>query len=99
MASMDSGQNAELLDMTRRFRIGLILSLPVVLLEMGGHLVPALHLLMPMQLSIWIQLLLATPVVLWAGWPFFIRGWASGAIRGLLDLAPRTARRLLENGE
>jgi Cu+-exporting ATPase len=56
--------------MTRRFWIGLALALPVFILEMGGHLFPALHHLVPMKLSIWIQFALATPVVLWAGWPF-----------------------------
>ena len=82
-AGMDSGPNAELVDMARRFRIGLVLAFPVMVLEMGGHLVPALHHLVPMQLSIWIQLVLATPVVLWAGWPFFARGWASLQSRNL----------------
>lgn len=74
-AAPEAGPSAELIDMSRRFRIGLTLSLPVLLLEMGGHLFPALHHLVPMRLSIWIQLLLATPVVLWAGFPFFQRGW------------------------
>ena len=70
--------NHELTDMTRRFRIGLVLALPVFLLEMGSH-VPALGLdrLVPMQVSLWMQFALSTPVVLWAGWPFFQRGWAS----------------------
>jgi len=82
-ASLDSGPSAELLDMTRRLRIGLVLALPVLVLEMGGHLFPTLHHLVPMRLSIWIQLVLATPVVLWAGWPFFMRGWASLKSRNL----------------
>ena len=77
MATADSGPSAELIDMNRRFRIGLVLALPVLVLEMGGHIVPALHHLVPVRLSIWIQLFLATPAVLWAGWPFFVRGWAS----------------------
>jgi len=171
MPDADAGPSAELLDMQRRFHIGLALALPVFLLEMGGHLVPALHHLVPPRLSVWIQFLLATPVVLWAGWPFLVRGWTSirtrhlnmftliamgtgvawsysvvatiapsifpaafraadggiavyfeaaavitvlvllgqvlelrarertsGAIRALLDLAPRTARRLLDDG-
>jgi len=83
MAGTDSGQNAELRDMTRRFWFGLVLAIPVVLLEMGGHIVPAVRQIVPMQLSIWIQLVLATPVVLWAGWPFFARGWASVRNRSL----------------
>ena len=75
--SLDHGPSPELADMTRRFWIGLVLALPVFLLEMGGHLFPAIHHLVPMRVSTWIQLVLATPVVLWAGWPFFERGWAS----------------------
>ncbi len=70
--------NHELADMSRRFWIGLVLTLPVFILEMGSH-IPALGLrgLVPEQTSIWIQFALSTPVVLWAGWPFFQRGWAS----------------------
>ncbi len=74
--------NPELADMTRRFWLGLALALPVVVLEMGGHLA-GLHGLIPPRLSAWLQLVLATPVVLWAGWPFFIRGWASVLARSL----------------
>ncbi len=171
--SLDQGPNAELLDMTRRFWIGLALTVPVFILEMGSH-IPGLglHDLVPPGISIWIQFALSTPVVLWAGLPFFQRGWASilnrslnmfslialgtgaaylyslfatfapglfpagfrgmggtvsvyyeaaavivvlvllgqvlelrareqtgGAIRALLNLAPKTARRLKENGE
>ena len=73
--------NPELIDMTRRFWIGLILTLPVFMLEMGGHLLN-FHILPP-ALSNWAQLALATPVVLWAGWPFFQRGWASVVTRNL----------------
>jgi Cu+-exporting ATPase len=70
--------NHELADMSRRFWIGLLLTLPVFILEMGGH-IPALGLpdLVPPRISIWIQFVLATPVVLWAGLPFFQRGLAS----------------------
>ncbi|MCG2842115.1 heavy metal translocating P-type ATPase [Sandaracinobacter sp. RS1-74] len=74
--SPDDGPNPELLDMTRRFRIALVLTLPVFLLEMGGHLFDFTHIIGG-RLSGWIQFVLATPVVLWAGWPFFERGWAS----------------------
>ncbi len=164
----DSGPNPELVDMTRRFWIGAVLTLPVFLLAMGGHL---FDLGIAAETSNWIQLAAATPVVLWAGAPFFERGWksivtvnlnmftliaigtgvawvysvvatvapdifptdfqddagavavyfeaaavitvlvllgqvlelrarerTSGAIRGLLDLAPETARRLLPDG-
>ena len=72
----EAGPNPELADMTRRFWIGLVLTLPVLALEMGGHLTN-LHMLLGQQTGNWLQLLLGTPVVLWAGWPFFERGWAS----------------------
>ena len=78
----DSGPNHELIDMTRRFWVGLVLTLPVFILEMGGH-VTGLTMLLGQQLSNWIQLALATPVVLWAGWPFFVRGWQSLKTRNL----------------
>ena len=74
--SAESGPNPELADMTKRFWIGLALALPVVALEMGGHLFD-LHHIVSAQLSTWLQFALATPVVLWAGWPFFVRGWQS----------------------
>jgi len=82
VARPQSGPNPELLDMTRRFRIGLALAIPVVALEMGGHLTN-LHTLLGQTLSNWIQLVLATPVVLWAGWPFFVRGARSLVSRNL----------------
>jgi P-type Cu+ transporter len=72
----DSVANPELVDMTRRFCIGLALTLPVFVLEMGGH-ITGLTMLLGQQLSNLIQLVLATPVVLWVGWPFFVRGWQS----------------------
>ncbi len=75
--------NAELTDMFRRFWFALALTIPVFLLEMGGHIFPAVHHLVPMKLSAWTQFVLATPVVLWAGWPFFERGWASLRTRNL----------------
>jgi Cu+-exporting ATPase len=75
LVTADDGPNPELADMSRRFWIGLALALPVFLLEMGAH-VAGLHLFSP-QLSNWVQFALATPVVLWAGWPFFERGWNS----------------------
>jgi Cu+-exporting ATPase len=82
LATAETGPNPELLDMTRRFWIGLALSLPVLILEMGGHLID-LHMLLGRQASNWVQLVLATPVVLWAGWPFFVRGWNSLVTRQL----------------
>jgi Cu+-exporting ATPase len=82
--SADAAPNDELVDMTRRFWIGLALSIPVVVLEMGSHLPGlGLHDLMSPVTSTWIQFVLATPVVLWAGWPFFQRGWASLVSRHL----------------
>lgn len=69
----DTGANPELAEMTRRFWIGLALALPVIVLEMGGHLTD-LHHLISARLSTWVQCALATPVVLWAGWPFLVRG-------------------------
>ena len=78
----ETGPNPELVDMTRRFWIGVVLAVPVVALEMGGHLTN-LHMVLGTQLSNWLQLVLATPVVLWAGRPFFVRGWASVVTRNL----------------
>jgi len=78
----DHGPHPELVDMTRRFWIGLALALPVFILEMGGHLFNWHHYIPP-TLSNWVQLFLATPVVLWAGWPFFERGWQSLLTRNL----------------
>ena len=78
----ESGPNHELIDMTRRFWIGLVLAVPVVVLEMGGHLT-GLTMMLGEQLSNWVQFLLATPVVVWAGWPFFVRGWQSLLTRNL----------------
>ncbi|WP_280571129.1 YHS domain-containing protein, partial [Chromohalobacter sp. 296-RDG] len=80
--SADTGPSEELKDMTRRFWIGLALALPVLVLEMGGHVFGLDHLIAP-QVSNWIQLLLATPVVVWAGRPFFVRGWRSIMRRSL----------------
>jgi Cu+-exporting ATPase len=74
--------NHELIDFTRRFWIGLVLTIPVFALEMGGHLF-SLHQWIDGRTSNWIQFALATPVVLWAGWPFFERGWASLRSRSL----------------
>ena len=68
----DAAPNPELADMTRRFWIGLALALPVVALDMGGH-----WLRIDGALSVWLQFALASPVVLWAGAPFFARGWTS----------------------
>ncbi|GLS80600.1 copper-translocating P-type ATPase [Paracoccus marinus] len=82
LVSLDDGPNEELIDMTRRFRIGLALAIPVVILEMGGHFLGLNH-YVGQRTSNWLQLILATPVVLWAGWPFFVRGWQSLVNRSL----------------
>ncbi|MEW6449096.1 MAG: heavy metal translocating P-type ATPase [Pseudomonadota bacterium] len=82
VASADAGPNHELIDMTRRFWIGLALTVPVFALEMGAHVTGLGHLI-GRGTSNWIQLALATPVVLWAGWPFFVRGYASVVSRNL----------------
>ena len=80
--NLDDGPSEELTDMTRRFWIGLIMALPVLILEMGSHIIGLDRLIAP-QLSNWIQLVLATPVVAWCGWPFFVRGWKSIVSRNL----------------
>jgi Cu+-exporting ATPase len=82
LVSAEAEPNAELIDMKRRFWIGLALTAPVFILEMGGHLTGLDH-LVPRTTSNWIQFALATPVVLWAGWPFFERGWKSLKNRSL----------------
>jgi Cu+-exporting ATPase len=82
IATAEAGPNPELTDMTRRFWIGLALTIPVVVLEMGGHLL-GLHRFIAPPLSNGLQFLFATPAVLWAGWPFFVRGWQSLVTRNL----------------
>ena len=81
MVTAESGVNPELTDMMRRFWIGLGLALPLVAIEMGEHLA-GLRVLTG-SWSNWVELALATPVVLWAGWPFFVRGWQSVVTRNL----------------
>jgi Cu+-exporting ATPase len=82
VVSADSGPNPELADMTRRFWVGLALAVPVFALEMGSHLLGHRMMVAPTT-SNWIQFALASPVVLWAGAPFFARGWASLRTRNL----------------
>jgi Cu+-exporting ATPase len=81
MMTGDEGPSHELIDMTRRFWIGGALTLPVFITEMGAHILD-LH-LVPQPTSNWLQMFLATPVVLWAGWPFFVRAWSSFRTRNL----------------
>ncbi len=80
--TLSDSPNAELIDMSRRFWIGLALTLPVLALEMGGHIFN-IHRYINAQSSNWVQLVLATPVVIWAGLPFFERGLASIKSRNL----------------
>ncbi|MBP6877573.1 MAG: copper-translocating P-type ATPase [Phenylobacterium sp.] len=82
VVTAEEAPNPELADMTRRFWVSLVLTIPVFTLEMGGHLLGHRFMLSP-TLSNWIQFALATPVVLWGGWPFFVRGWASLRARSL----------------
>ncbi|WP_390954315.1 copper-transporting P-type ATPase [Paraburkholderia fungorum] len=78
----DAQESHELRDFTRRFWIGIALTLPVLILEMGPHLLRLDRLVAP-QASNWLQLVLATPVVLWSGWPFFRRAVTSVVNRSL----------------
>ena len=82
IAGTETGPNSELVDMTRRFWIGLVLTLPVFALEMGAHVVGAHNWVDP-KLSNYVQFAFATPIVLWAGWPFFVRAWQSLVTRNL----------------
>jgi Cu+-exporting ATPase len=75
LAEEDQG-NPELEDMTRRFLIALALSVPVFVIAMGG-MMPGFNELLPRDIARWLEFFLSTPVVLWAGWPFFVRGWQS----------------------
>jgi P-type Cu+ transporter len=78
MVTLDEGPNVELIGMTRRFRVAAGLGFPVMALAMVEMIAPgAIHRALNPQLANWIQLVLATPVVLWAGWPFFTRAWDS----------------------
>jgi Cu+-exporting ATPase len=82
MVTAETLPNEELIDMTRRFWIGLALTVPVFVLEMGGHFIHLEQWVTP-ALNNDIQFAFATPVVLWAGWPFFVRGWQSLLTRNL----------------
>ena len=82
VASIDDGPNPELIDMNRRFWVGMAFTAPVFLLEMAGHIFD-LSGFIDQQASNWTQLALATPVVVWAGAPFFERGWRSIITRNL----------------
>jgi Cu+-exporting ATPase len=77
-------ENVELSDMTRRFKVSVALTIPVLVVGMAEYLPgrPLDRLIPPVSMP-WIELLLATPVVLWGGWPFFVRGWQSIVYRSL----------------
>lgn len=79
--SLGEGPNPELIDMTRRLWVSAALSLPLVILTLGAEMFG--WQLLPMRSSMWLQLALATPVVVWGAWPFFVRGWASLKSRNL----------------
>jgi P-type Cu+ transporter len=75
----DAGEEGdEAGDMSRRFWISVLLSLPVLMLAMG-HLIPGFHIdqWIPPRINQWLQFIFTTPIVLWAGWPFFVRAWTS----------------------
>ncbi len=76
----ESGDNPELRDMTRRFWWGVLLGVPLMLVAMAHMVGPWAHAISP-RIAAWIEFALATPIVLWAGWPFFQRGWASVKFR------------------
>ncbi len=78
VVSAEEEENPELITMVRRFRISAVLSIPLVYIAMGG-LIPAIapEKFISMEILQWLELFLATPVVLWGGWPFFVRGWQS----------------------
>ncbi len=77
-------ESPELIDMTRRFRVGVILTIPLIFIAMSNY-IPGVSLktLLSHELLKWIELLIATPVILWAGWPFFVRFWQSIISRNL----------------
>ena len=97
--SLEEGPNPELIDMTRRFWVSTAFTVPLAALVIAAELF-GLE-IMPMRTLVWVQLALATPVVLWGGWPFFERFWASLKSRnlnmftliGLAAPAPVRARR------
>ena len=82
--TVEEEENPELTDMTRRFWASAALSIPILFLAMG-EMIPGNPIagVVPDGLTSWIQLALATPVVLWGGWPFFVRGWQSVVTRHL----------------
>ena len=83
-AEAGDAANPELADMTRRFWIAGVLSVPLLAMAMGDDLAkPMLDALIAPHVAVWVQLILGTPAVLWCGWPFFVRGWESVVNRSL----------------
>jgi Cu+-exporting ATPase len=77
-AMTDEGPNPELVDFTRRFWVGAVLTLPLLVLTMGPFVgFPGIREIFGERATLWIELVLGTPVVLWCGWPFLERGWTS----------------------
>ena len=74
---LDDGPSEEYLDFRRRFIVGAALTVPLFVVAMGRHLLPNVFMAFPASWLDWVELILATPVVLWSGAPFFARGWAS----------------------
>ena len=83
VASAEPQENAEIADMSRRFWIAVVLTVPVMIMEMGGMVGLDIQRLTGARLAVWLQFALASPVVLWAGGPFFQRGWDSLRRRSL----------------
>ena len=83
MVSLDDEENPELIDMTRRFWVSVVLTLPVLVLAMGEFVGVSFEGLASPRILTWIEFAFATPVVLWGGWPFFVRGWQSLLTRNL----------------
>jgi Cu+-exporting ATPase len=71
------GPNPELVDFTRRFWVGVVLTIPLLILTMGPYLGLPVRDILGERATLWIELVLGTPVVLWCGWPFLVRGWTS----------------------
>ncbi len=81
MVSLDDEENPELVDMTRRLWVSAALSLPVLALAMGEMVGLSFDRWLSPQAQTWLEFAFATPVVLWGGWPFFVRGWQSVVTR------------------
>jgi len=81
--TINEEENPELIDMTRRFWVSAVISVPLVILAMGEFVGLSFEWLASPRVLSWIELVLATPVVLWGGWPFFVRGWQSVVSRNL----------------